>query len=116
MYSLAQNKLSLGSSLALHDIVRLRDLSQDMEISMTQIDNMTSHKSELQGKHKVCHGCPHNLQTVKEIHFIPKLDARKTISKMGPGVPWPDSYRRRAGRLADGGRAGTMEGTKAGRI
>ena len=45
--------LSLGSSLAPHDIVRLRDLSQHMEILNTQMDNITSRKSETQGKHKV---------------------------------------------------------------
>ncbi len=70
-----------------------------MEILNTQIDNMTFRESELLGKHKVSHRCPHNLQAFKEIHFIPKQHAREMISKMGPGVPWPDSYHWRA---ADG--------------
>ena len=50
---------------------------------------MTFRESELLGKHKVSHRCPHNLQAVKEIHFIPKQHARKTISKMGPGSHGP---------------------------
>ena len=70
-----------------------------MEILDTQIHNMMFRESEhkvITRSDKVCHGCPDNLQTVKEIHFIPKLYARKTISKMGPEVPWPDSYHSRA--------------------
>ena len=84
--------LSLGSSLAPHDIVSAQGLSDVMEILNTQIHNMTFRESELQGKHKVCHGCPDNLQAFTEIHFIPKQHARKSFSKTGLGVPWPDSY------------------------
>ena len=89
--------LSLGSSLAPHDIIRLRDLSQDTEIPNTQMDSMTLRKRETQGKHKVSHIYPHKLQVLKEIRIIPRQHARKTISKMGPGFPWPGSYHARAG-------------------
>ena len=82
-----------------HDIVRLQGPSQHTEIGISQIDLMMFCESELLGRHKVSHRCPHNLQAFKEIHFNPKQHARKTISKMGPGFPWPDSYHSRA---ADG--------------
>ena len=44
--------LSLGSSLAPHTTFSAQGLSRHMEILMTQIDNITSRKSETQGKIK----------------------------------------------------------------
>ena len=55
-----------------------------MEIINTQMCDMTFCESELLGKHKVSHRCPHNLQAFKAVHFIQKQHPRKTISKMGP--------------------------------
>ncbi len=70
-----------------------------MEILMTQIDNITSHKSELQGPHKVPEWYLHSPAVVNEIHFNPKQHAPKSISKTAPKVPGPDSY---LGRATDG--------------
>ena len=64
-----------------------------MEILSARIDNIPPWHPSQFARHKVSHRCPHNLLGVKEIHFYPKQYAQKTISKMGPGVPWPDSYR-----------------------
>ena len=87
----------LGSCLSLHTNVNLKGLAQIWNFWGTRIDKIPSPGilNNFQGTRSRSEP-PHSLPGVKEIHFIPKQYAPKTISKMGPGFPWPDSYHSRA--------------------